>query len=87
MNTNTNPLAVMERDAVQAVQWRVSQGENVLTLATESDEARAAVAELVEAANEGLAMLDTFNVEYGMFPEQIAHLSALRAALAAFEVK
>jgi hypothetical protein len=90
MNTKPNPLAVMERDAIQAVQYRVMIGENVMGHATSSDDARAAVAELVEKARELAKLCDEASSE-GRFADGIgSELTALedvQAALARFEVQ
>ena len=61
--TRDEVLAVLERDAIQAVQWRTMEGENVFALASQSDDAREVVSALydeVEAQQRWIAHLRAF---------------------------
>lgn len=80
--TKIDVLAVMDGAWRVFASQSIRSGDGADYQADAVKEARAAVAELIESAVEGLAMLDTFNFDHGMYPEQIAHLTKLRAALA-----
>lgn len=83
MSERVDFLAVIARDAVQAVQWRTSVGQNDLALATESDDARAAVAELIEADRE----LDSAWGAYGdLSQDELDSQDAIDAAVARIDL-